>query len=170
MVFFWTWLGERRPRHLVKNHLNKIKNHPKFVPKWCRNGSKSVPRSRVGGLRRPGWPKRRQNLQKLVRGPSFWIPWDTLSAAFGHPGTVFRPSDLQNQMFFRRPISGSHFVSILGALRGGRHAIRSCRRMFAKGRPFSKRDRFEVHLEVILEPGDQKPNYTPLGSPWSTFG
>ena len=116
MVFFWTWLGERRPRHLVKNHLNKIKNHPKFVPKWCRNGSKSVPRSRVGGLRRPGWPKRRQNLQKLVRGPSFWIPWATLRAPFGHPGTVFRPSDLQIQRFFRRPISGSHFVSILGAL------------------------------------------------------
>ena len=79
-------------------------------------GPKAYPEAVSEGSGGQVGPKSRQDLQKLVRGPSFWIPWDTLWAPFGYPGTVFRPSDLQNQRFLRRPISGSHFVSILGAL------------------------------------------------------
>ena len=116
-----------------------------MVPKWVQ---KRTPR-----------PCRRAPEARLApRGDKTCKSWfvdpllGSLGTPFGHPGTVFRPSDLQNQRFLA-DLFLDHILSRFWApLGGGRHAIRSCRRMFAKGRPFSKRDRFEVHLEVILEP------------------
>ena len=94
------------------------KQKREFIPKLCQNGAemgpKAYPEAVSEGSGGQVGPKSRQDLQKLVRGPSFWIPWDTLWAPFGHPGTVFRPSDLQNQRFFSGPDSGSVLKSILG--------------------------------------------------------
>ena len=101
----------------------------------------------------------------------------SLGTPFGHPlGTLepflgLRTSKIRgflDDLFLDRILS--RFWAPLG---GGRHAIRSCRRMFAKGRPFSKRDRFEVHLEVILEPkrGPKAQLYSfwvPLEHFWET--
>ena len=96
-------------------------------------------------------------------GRPFWEPLGTLG-----PFWSLRTSKMRG--FFDHPVLG-HILHRFWALwGGGRHAIRSCLCMFAKGRPFSKRYYFEVHLEVILEPkrGPESQLYS-RWVPWESF-
>ena len=77
-------------------------------------------------------------------GP-FWHPLHTLGAFWGTLTSKMRG-------FLDDPFLDHILHRFWAPLGGVRHAIRSCLCMFAKGRPFWKRDRFEVHLELILEP------------------
>ena len=146
---------------------NSSQNCPKWVQKRTPRPCRRAPEARLA-------PRADKTCKSWFADPLF----GSLGTPFGHPlGTLepflgLRTSKIRG---FLDNLFLDHILSRFWApLGGGRHAIRSCRRMFAKGRPFSKRDHFEVHLEVILEPkrGPKAQLYSfwvPLEHFWVTF-
>ncbi len=137
-------LSQKSPKTNKKSSHNCTQMVPKWVQKHTPRPCRRAPEARLA-------PRADKTCKSWFADPLL----GSLGTPFGHPlGTLepflgLRTSKIRgflDDLFLDRILS--RFWAPLG---GGRHAIRSCRRMFAKGRPFSKRDRFEVHLEVILE-------------------
>ena len=98
----------------------------------------------------------------------FWV----ILAPLGTLGTFLDPRTSKIRCFFDHLLLDHILHRFWAPFWGGRHAIRSCRRMFRKGRPFLKRVHFEVHLRVILE-RKRRPEsqlYSFWGPCWTLWG